>query len=86
MADARAACLDLWPRLVRAVSGRVVRPAEENPYAKSRLPGPAVRLFDLDMLVGDDETVQRSAYDDRTMEAPPEVEWALLPDCRKETP
>jgi len=55
-----------------------------NPYPKSRLPGPAVRMFDLDMRADDEATVHRSAHDDTTVAAPPEVEWALMPDCKPE--
>ena len=53
-------------------------------YPKSRLPGPAVKLFDLGALVDDETTVRRASHDDTTLTSPPEVEWVLLHDCRRD--
>lgn len=53
-------------------------------YPKSRLPGPAVRLFEIGLERDDDSTVRRGAHEEQTLTAAPEVEWALLPDCRKD--
>jgi hypothetical protein len=53
-------------------------------YPKSRLPGPAVRLFDLDISVDAETTVIRSAHDATTVAQRPEVEWALTDECREE--
>ena len=56
-----------------------------NPYPKSRLPGPAVRLFDLGVGAerDDDRTVRQGAHEDQTVNAPPEVEWLLTEECSK---
>lgn len=51
-------------------------------YPKSRLPGPAVRLFDLGLEPDPDATVRRGAHEAQTMAQPPEVEWALTDACR----
>lgn len=46
------------------------------------LPGPAVRLFDLGLEQDSDQTVRRSAHDEKTVSSRPEVEWALTDACR----
>jgi hypothetical protein len=49
-------------------------------YPKSRLPGPAVKLFDMEHVV-DDATVSRDAYDALTVVSKPELEWVLTSTC-----
>lgn len=51
-------------------------------YPKSRLPGPAVRLFDLEPEVDPDATVRRGAHDAETVASSPEVERVLADECR----
>ena len=56
-------------------------------YPKSRLPGPAVRLFDLEAAQDPDPeaTVARNAHHTETVVAPPDVEWVLTEECRPST-
>jgi len=52
-------------------------------YPKSRLPGPAVRLFDLEFGVLDpDATVRHGTHEADTIATSPEVEWVLTEECR----
>lgn len=53
-------------------------------YPKSLLPGPAVRLFDLESLqqLDPDQTVRQGAHEAETVSVPPEVEWVLTDECR----
>lgn len=52
-------------------------------YPKSRLPGPAVRLFDLELGAQDpDATVRRGTHEASTVAAAPEVEWVLTEECK----
>lgn len=47
-------------------------------YPKSRLPGPAVRLFDMELAgLADDATVRQGAHEAETLTSRPEVEWVL---------
>lgn len=52
-------------------------------YPKSLLPGPAVRLFDLESLqqLDPDQTVRQGAHEAVTVSTPPEVEWVLVEAC-----
>lgn len=50
-------------------------------YPKSRLPGPAVRLFDMEIGLDPDETVRRGFHDEPTVTTKPEVEWVLVEAC-----
>lgn len=51
-------------------------------YEKSGLPGPAVRLFDLEVYQ-DDETMRRGAHDLPTVTTRPEVEWVMTEACKE---
>lgn len=56
-----------------------------NHYPKSRLPGPAVRLFDMELNRDTEETVRREIHEGDTLVQPPEAEWILTDACRSPT-
>lgn len=51
-------------------------------YRKSRLPGPAVKMFDMERYIDPDQTVARDAHDEVTIVQRPEIEWAMIEFCR----
>lgn len=53
-------------------------------YPTSRLPGPAVRLFDLEFGadLDPDATVRQGAHEAKTIALSPEVEWVLTEECK----
>jgi hypothetical protein len=53
-------------------------------YPTSRLPGPAVRLFDLEFGadLDPDATVRQGAHEAKTIAVSPEVEWMLTEECK----
>jgi hypothetical protein len=55
-----------------------------TPYPASRLPGPAVRLFDLEHAteLDPDATVRQGAHEAQTIAVSPEVEWVLTEECK----
>ena len=54
-------------------------------YPKSRLPGPAVRLFDLEeqARIADPDATVRGTVSGDTVDMPPEMEWILTDECRE---
>lgn len=55
-----------------------------SPYPISRLPGPAVRLLDLERSaeLDPDATVRQGAHEAQTIAVSPEVEWVLVEECK----
>lgn len=55
-----------------------------TPYTTSRLPGSAVRLFDLEHAteLDPDATVRQGAHEAQTIAVAPEIEWVLVEECK----